>query len=85
MPALHRWLPVANSDGFTGAVPAPCFWGQTFHEWPLHSIPHSSWAREYYKEQRAQGKSRNAAMRALAFKWIRVLFHCWKERKLTTN
>ena len=59
----------------------PKFLRQTFHEWALHSIPHSSWAREFYEEQRAKGKSRHAAIRALAFKWIRVLFRCWKERK----
>ena len=59
----------------------PKFLRQTFHEWALHSIPHSSWAREYYQEQRSKGKSRHTAIRALAFKWIRILFRCWKERK----
>ena len=63
------------------ALGLPNFLRQTLHERALHSIPHSSWAREYYKEQRAKGKSRHAAIRALAFKWIRVLFRCWKERK----
>jgi hypothetical protein len=35
---------------------------------------------EYYNQQRAKGKSRNIAVRALAFKWIRILFRCWKSR-----
>jgi transposase len=60
----------------------PKFLRQTFHEWAAHSIGSSTWAREYYNQQRAKGKSRNTAVRALAFKWIRILFRCWKDRKL---
>ncbi len=59
----------------------PKFLRQTFHEWALHSIALSQWAREYYDEQRAKGKRRNTAIRALAFKWIRILFRCWKDNK----
>jgi transposase len=59
----------------------PKFLRQTFHEWALHSIAYSQWAREYYDQQRAKGKHRNTAIRSLAFKWIRILFRCWKERK----
>jgi len=59
----------------------PKFLRQTFHEWALHSIAYSDWAREYYDGQRAKGKRRNTAIRSLAFKWIRILFRCWKERK----
>lgn len=59
----------------------PKFVRQTFHEWALHSIAKCAWARTYYDEQRARGKSRHAAIRALAFKWIRILFRCWKDRK----
>lgn len=59
----------------------PKFLRQTFHEWALHSIAYSHWAREYYEQQRAKGKRRNTAIRSLAFKWIRILFRCWKDRK----
>ena len=55
------------------------FLRQTFHEWASHSIALSDWAREYYQAQRAQNKGHHAAVRALAFKWIRILFRCWKE------
>jgi hypothetical protein len=58
----------------------PKFLRQTFHEWALHSIAYSDWAREYYEQQRAKGKRRHTAIRALAFKWIRILFRCWKLR-----
>jgi transposase len=58
----------------------PKFLRQTFHEWALHSIGSSDWARKYYEQQRAKGKRRNTAIRSLAFKWIRILFRCWKAR-----
>ena len=51
------------------------------HEWALHSIAYSDWAREYYEQQRAKGKRRNTAIRSLAFKWIRILFRCWKTNR----
>jgi transposase len=59
----------------------PKFLRQTFHEWAAHSIGSSDWAKAYYDQQRAQGKPRNTALRALAFKWIRILFRCWKDHK----
>jgi len=31
--------------------------------------------------QRAKGKSHQRAVRALAFKWIRIIWKCWQERK----
>ena len=59
----------------------PKFLRQTFHEWAAHSIGSSAWAKAYYQQQRAKGKPRNTVVRALAFKWIRILFRCWKDRK----
>lgn len=56
------------------------FMRQTFHEWASHSMKTCAWAREYYQAQMDQGKGRHAAIRALAFKWIRILFRCWKDR-----
>lgn len=59
---------------------APTFLRQTFHEFATHSIRSSRWARAYYEVQRERGKGHHAAVRALAFKWIRILYRCWKER-----
>ena len=56
------------------------FLRQTFHEFALHSVARSAWARAYYQLQRQRGKRHQAAVRALAFKWIRVLFRCWFSR-----
>jgi transposase len=57
----------------------PKFLRQTFHEWAGHSIAHSQWARSYYQQQRERGKGHHAAVRGLAFKWIRIVFRCWKD------
>ncbi len=59
----------------------PSFLRQSFIEWAGHSIRHSFWAAGYYHYQRDLGKTHHAALRALSFKWIRILFRCWKERK----
>jgi transposase len=58
----------------------PKFLRQTFHEYAGESVRHSFWARAYYEQQRARGKSHQAAVRALAFKWIRIIYRCWKTR-----
>lgn len=58
----------------------PKFLRQTFQEWALHSIGQSEWAKQYYDEKRSQGKSQHTILRSLAFKWIRILFRCWKNR-----
>jgi len=59
----------------------PKFLRQTFHEFAAHSIAKSVWARAYYDTQIAKGKGHHAAVRALAFKWIRVLHACWRSGK----
>jgi len=58
----------------------PKFFRQTFHEFAAQSIQDSFWARAYYYSQRAKGKDHHAAVRALAFKWIRVIWKCWQTR-----
>jgi transposase len=57
----------------------PKFLRQSFHEWAGHSISQSGWARAYYQQQRDRGNDHHAAVRALAFKWLRILFRCWKD------
>jgi transposase len=58
----------------------PKFFRQTFHEFAAQSIQDSFWARAYYYSQRAKGKDHHAAVRALAFKWIRIIWKCWQTR-----
>jgi transposase len=60
----------------------PKFLKQTFHEFASHSIRWSEWARAYYQHLRKdEKKSHHAAVRALAYKWIRIIFRCWKDGK----
>lgn len=59
----------------------PKFLRQTFVEWAGHTIKYSFWAKAYYQQQIEKGKPHNTVIRSLAFKWIRIVFKCWKERK----
>ena len=56
----------------------PKFMRQTFVEWAAESMQFSFWARAYYQQQRDKGASHQAAVRSLAFKWIRIVFRCWQ-------
>ena len=58
----------------------PKFLRQTFVEWAAQTINKSAWAGAYYRQQRAKGSSHQTAVRALAFKWIRILYRCWQDR-----
>ena len=58
----------------------PKFLRQTFHEFANMSRHHSCWANAYYAMQRTRGKSHHAALRALAYKWIRIIYRCWSQQ-----
>jgi hypothetical protein len=58
----------------------PTFVRQTFVEWAAKTIYHSFWAGLYYHQQRNKGATHQMAVRSLAFKWIRILYRCWKSR-----
>ncbi len=44
------------------------------------TVPRCSWAEAFYRQQRAKGAGHRTAMRALAYKWIRIMYRCWKDR-----
>jgi hypothetical protein len=58
-------------------LPCPKFLRQTFVEWAGETIPRSFRAAAYYWQQRDRGTFHP---RALAFKWIRILYRCWQDR-----
>lgn len=66
---VHRRLACSN------------FVRQTFHEFAAQSIRYSTWARAYYDQMRGRGLRHPAAVRTLAFKWIRIIYRCWKDQK----
>jgi transposase len=75
--------PVTQASGNSETVhfrfACPKFLRQTFHEFAAHSITESEWAKAYYNHQRNdQKKEHHVAVRSLAFKWIRIIFRCWK-------
>ena len=57
------------------------FLRQGFQEWAQHSIGYCEWAREFYARQKAKDKAHHAIVRALAFKWIRIYYRCWKDHQ----
>lgn len=92
----ERWASADELLRFSGVAPVversgksswtrwryfcPKFLRQSFIEYAGESIRHSQWARAYYEEQRAKGKSHQAAVRALAYKWIRIIYRLWQTR-----
>jgi Transposase/Transposase IS116/IS110/IS902 family len=84
---LQCWsgiAPVLESSGKQKRVrfrqACPKFIRQSVHEWAVRSLPHCDWARTFYQDKRSRRVSHHAAIRALAFKWLRILFRCWKNR-----
>jgi transposase len=59
----------------------PIFLRQTFVEWVEQARRHSAWSQAFYQQQRAAGKSHQKAIRALAYKWGRILWRCWQDGK----
>ncbi len=90
----ERWGTVAELQSYAGVAPVteasgksrwvhwrwscPKFLRQTFVEYAKESLRQSDWARVYYDKMRARGNSHNQALRALAWKWTRILWRCWK-------
>jgi transposase len=65
---VHRRLACSN------------FLRQTFHEFAAQSIRFSGWACAFYDLMRHRGLRHPAAIRALAYKWIRIMYRCWKDK-----
>jgi transposase len=74
--------PITRQSGKTRMVQAriacPKFLRQTFHEFALHSLGRCSWAQQLYLRLRDKGVAHQAAVRVVAYKWIAILFICWK-------
>jgi hypothetical protein len=76
--ALQVELLLQHRDKLTPLTPP--FLRQTFVAWAAESTRHAFWAQVYDQQQRDKGKAHQAAVRALAFTWIRILYRCWQER-----
>lgn len=68
----HRWIHWRWN--------APWFLRQTLIEWAGQTIKFSAWSKAYSEQQKAKGQSHWAIVRSLAFKWLRILWKCWKSQ-----
>jgi transposase len=53
---------------------------QSFQEFAAQSILYCSWARCYYDHKKKEKKTHHSAIRPLAYRWIRIIYRCWKDR-----
>jgi transposase len=90
-----RWESAADVQKLSGVAPVmyqsgkskgvkfrhacPKFMRQTFQEYAEHSLVWSDWAKAYHDDLRLRNHDHHAAVRALAFKWIRIMYKCWKD------
>jgi transposase len=84
--ALQKYAGIAPVTARSGKkawvhwrLQCPKFLRPSFVEWAAESIRHAFWAQVYYQQQRAKGKTHQAAVRALAFTWSRILSRGWPE------
>jgi transposase len=93
----ERFEAAANLQHYTGIAPVtkqsggkrhvhrrylcPKFHRQSFHEYAQISTLWSRWAAAYYRQQRIKGSHHHTAVRALAFKWQRIIWRCWQDHK----
>jgi transposase len=84
MNVLSGVAPIRKASGRSSVTlyrwACPKFLRQSFHEFARCSIAQCSWAKAFYDDQIKKNKRHHTAVRALAFKWIRILFACWKHR-----
>ena len=60
---------------------APVFARQSLVEWAGQSIKWCPWAKAYYLQQKGRKNRHSAILRSLAFKWLRILWRCWRDSK----
>jgi transposase len=93
----ERFAQAKNLQHYTGVAPVtkqsggtrhvhrrylcPKFHRQSFHEYAKESVLRSRWAAAYYLQQRTKGAHHHTAVRALAFKWQRIIWRCWQDHK----
>jgi len=93
----ERFSSATNLQRYTGIAPVtkqsggkryihrrylcPKYHRQSFHEYAKESVLWCRWAAACYLDQRSRGKPHHTAVRALGYKWQRVIFRCWQSHK----
>lgn len=91
--AVGRWESFRHLQAHAGSVPvtdrsgkyAAVFFRsacnrhlrQVSHQFAANSLLHSEWAKAYYDRCRKRGHRHHHAVRALAAKWLKILFVLW--------
>jgi transposase len=91
--AAGRWASWQHLQGHSGVVPVTRSSGKAqgiyfrfacnlhlrraLQQFAFCSLKSSEWARAYYDRQRARGHRHQAALRALAAKWVKIIFVLW--------
>ena len=94
--AVGRWQTFRHLQGQAGAVPVTDRSGKgarvlfrfacntqlrdAAHQFALHSLTASEWARAYYDRCRRRGHRHHHALRALAAKWLKIIFVLWRRQ-----
>ena len=80
---LSGVAPVQKQSGKTKVVlfrwARPIFLHQTFVEYARLSVQKSAWANLLAEQLKEKGWSAFRIYRFLAFKWIRIMWRCWKD------
>ena len=73
----REWFQSAEeAQSYTGIAPITQASGKSQHV--VKRTACSAWSKAYYDMRRAQGTQHHAAIRALAYKWLRIIYHLWK-------
>jgi hypothetical protein len=94
--AAGRWQTFRHLQGHAGTVPVTERSGkyaivkfrfacnmhlrQAAHQFAWQSLTKSEWARAYYDQCRRRGHSHHHALRALAAKWLKIIFVLWSRQ-----
>ncbi len=86
---LSGVAPVTMSSGNTKIVrfrwACKHYFRNLMHQFAWCSIRHCDWARNFYKYRRKRGDSNALAIRNLAYKWVKIIYRMWVERKPYDN
>lgn len=94
--AAGRWRTFQHLQGHAGVVPVTDRSGKQIvvrfrfacnthlrdavHQFALQSLRQSEWARAYYDRCRRRGHRHHHALRALAAKWLKIIFVLWSRQ-----
>ena len=93
--AVGRWESFRHLQGYAGTTPFTKQSGKSktvlfrygcnkplryaIHWYAIHSLKKCVWSKAYHQRQIDHGKSYNQATRALASKWLKIIFVMWRD------